>query len=153
MVDDNSPVKKKFSLFINKEKISTWKFQIPNFKNQIQRKKMENRNDLCDRLLKFAIDVILYLRTVKNSIETMDIKKQVVKSSTSSGANYEESQGSPTRPDAKTKIGISLKEMRESNYFLRIFNQLKLGDVKQSEYLVKESSELKSILASIINKL
>ena len=114
---------------------------------------MEKRNDLCDRLLKFAIDVILYLRTVKNTVETMDMKRQLVKSSTSSGANYEESQGSPTRPDAKTKIGIALKEMRESNYFLRIFNQLKLGDIAQSEYLVKESSELKSILASIINKL
>ena len=114
---------------------------------------MEKRNDLCDRLLKFAIDVILYLRTVKNTVETMDMKRQLVKSSTFSGANYEESQGSPTRPDAKTKIGIALKEMRESNYFLRIFNQLKLGDIAQSEYLVKESSELKSILASIINKL
>jgi len=114
---------------------------------------MEKKNDLCDRLLKFAIDVILYLRTVKNTVETMDMKRQLVKSSTSSGANYEESQGSPTRPDAKTKIGISLKEMRESNYFLRIFNQLRLGDVMQSEYLVKESGELKSILASILNKL
>ncbi len=83
----------------------------------------------------------------------MDMKRQLVKSSTSSGANYEESQGSPTRPDTKTKIGISLKEMRESNYFLRIFNHLKIGDLESNEYLVKESTELKHILASIINKL
>lgn len=114
---------------------------------------MGTKNDLCERLLKFAVDVILYLRTVKNTVETMDMKRQIVKASTSSGANYEESQGSPTRPDAKTKIGISLKEMRESNYFLRIFNHLKIGDVKKNEYLVKESSELKLILDSIINKL
>jgi len=114
---------------------------------------MVKKNDLCERLLKFAVDVILYLRTVKNTVETMDMKRQLIKSSTSSGANYEESQGSPTKPDAKTKIGISLKEMRESNYFLQIFNQLKLGNIKSSEYLVKESSELKLILASIINKL
>lgn len=114
---------------------------------------MIKKNDLCERLLKFAVDVILYLRTVKNTIETMDIKRQLIKSSTSSGANYEESQGSPTRPDVKTKIGISLKEMRESNYFLQIFNQLKLGDLKSSEYLINESSELKLILASILNKL
>lgn len=114
---------------------------------------MVQRNDLCERLIKFAVDVILYLRTVKSNIETMDMKRQLVKSSTSSGANYEESQGSPTKPDAKTKIGISLKEMRESNYFLRIFNQLKLGNLKSNEYLVNESKELKLILASIINKL
>jgi four helix bundle protein len=114
---------------------------------------MINKNDLSERLLKFAVDVILYLRTVKNTIETMDMKRQLVDASTSSGANYEESQGSPTRPDAKSKIGISLKEIRESNFFLRVFYQLKLGDVNQCEYLVSESAELKRILASIINKL
>ena len=41
---------------------------------------MGNKKDLCERLLKFAVDVILYLRTVKNSIETMDMKRQLVKS-------------------------------------------------------------------------
>lgn len=55
---------------------------------------MNRKNDLCERLLQFAIDVILYLRTIKNDIETMDIKRQLIKSSTSTGANYEESQGS-----------------------------------------------------------
>ena len=114
---------------------------------------MEKKNDLCERLLQFAVDVILYLRTVKNTVETIDTKRQLIKASTSSGANYEESQGSPTRPDVKTKIGISLKEMRESNYFLRIYNCLKLGDIEKNTYLVNESSEIKSILASILNKL
>ncbi|MDZ4204195.1 MAG: four helix bundle protein [Bacteroidales bacterium] len=111
------------------------------------------KRDLCERLLRFAVDVILYLRTVKNTIETMDMKRQLIKASTSSGANYEESQGSPTKPDFKTKIGISLKEMRESNYFLRIFNNLKSGDIEKCRYLVNESTELKNILGSILSKL
>ena len=114
---------------------------------------MEKKNDLCERLLQFAVDVILYLRTVKNTIETIDTKRQLIKSSSSSGANYEESQGSPTKPDVKTKIGISLKEMREANYFLRIYSRLKLGDDEKCNYLVNESLELKRILASIMNKL
>jgi four helix bundle protein len=115
--------------------------------------KKVKKNDLCERLLRFAVEVILYLRTVKNTIETIDIKRQLVKAATSSGANYEESQGSPTKPDAKTKIGIALKEIREANYFLRVFQELVSGDIKQNDYLVNESSELKKILASIINKL
>ena len=131
-----------------KSKIPKSKFKE---KNTIQ--KMEKKNDLCERLLQFAVEAVLYLRTVKNTVETIDIKRQLIKASTSSGANYEESHGSPTRPDVKTKIGISLKEMRESNYFLRIFNRLKLGDTKKCTYMVKESSELKLILASILNKL
>lgn len=114
---------------------------------------MKRKNDLSERLLQFVVDVTLYLRTVKNTVETMDTKRQIIKASTSSGANYEESQGSPAKPDVKTKIGISLKEMRESNYFLRIYSRLKLGDAEKNAYLVNESSELKRILASILNKL
>lgn len=83
----------------------------------------------------------------------MDMKRQLIKASTSSGANYEEGQGSPTKPDTKMKIGISLKEIREANYFLRVFHKLTLGDSAKSEYLVNESTELKKILATIINKL
>jgi four helix bundle protein len=113
----------------------------------------KGKNDLCERLLSFSIEVILYLRTIKNTIETMDIKRQLIRSSTSSGANYEESKGSPTRPDVKTKIGISLKEMRESNYFLKVFNGLDWGDVAKRKYLIRESEELKKILASILNKI
>jgi len=81
------------------------------------------------------------------------MKRQLIKSSSSSGANYEESQGSPTKPDFKTKVGISLKEMRESNYFLRIFDKLNFGDIEKGKYLVKESEELKKILGSIISKI
>ena len=83
----------------------------------------------------------------------MDTKRQIIKASTSSGANYEESQGAPTKPDVRTKIAISLKEMREANYFLRIYHHLKLGDVEKSKSLVNESTELKKILGSILTKL
>lgn len=113
---------------------------------------IEQKNDLCDRLLKFATDVILYMRSVKNSIETIDMKRQLIKSSTSSGANYEESQGSQTKPDFKTKVGIALKEMREANYFLRIFLNLNIGEMNQCKFLVQESNELKKFLGSILSK-
>jgi hypothetical protein len=38
------------------------KLQVPSFKFQIQRKKQKNgkKNDLCERLLKLAVDVILF---------------------------------------------------------------------------------------------
>jgi len=35
---------------------------------------MEKKNNLCERLQKFAVDVILFLRTVKNTVETIDMK-------------------------------------------------------------------------------
>ncbi|MFH1320141.1 MAG: four helix bundle protein [Bacteroidota bacterium] len=104
-------------------------------------------------MLQFAVDVILYLRTVKNTLEIMDIKRQLIKAVTSTGANYEEVQGAITIPDKKSKMSISLKEIRESHFFLKVFLRLKQGDTGKCQQLVKEGSELKRILASILNKL
>ena len=66
-------------------------------------------NDLSRRLLRFAIDVILFLRKIKNTEEYLIIKRQLIKSSTSSGANYEEAQGGSSKADFTNKTRISLK--------------------------------------------
>ena len=121
--------------------------------NDIINMKDNNTNELCGRLLDFAVDVILCLRTVKHSIETVDIKRQLTKSCTSAGANYEESQGTFTKKDARMKVAISLKEMRESNYFLQVISRLEPGNIDQFKLLVQESMELKAILGSILHKL
>ena len=72
------------------------------------------------RLFEFAVRVIKYCRKLPNSKEYDIIKNQLIKSSTSSGANYEEAQGASSKPDFVYKVKISLKEMRESNYWIRI---------------------------------
>ena len=64
----------------------------------------------------------------------------------------EEAQAASSRADFKNKITISLREMRESNYWLKIFEALDLGDKETVIYLVNESCELKKILGSISSK-
>ena len=80
--------------------------------------------DLNDRLFDFGIDIIFFLRTIKNNHETGIIKYQLIKASTSSGANYEEAQGASSKADFINKVNISLKEMRESNYLPSEISQL-----------------------------
>ena len=106
-------------------------------------------NDLMERLFRFAVDVLKMLGTLKGGKETDVIKYQLSKSATSSGANYEESQAAVSKADFINKVGISLKEMRESNYWLRIVKEL-FPKTEKIVYLVGESEELKKILASII---
>jgi four helix bundle protein len=77
-------------------------------------------NDLQERLFKFAVDVIKMLRSLKGGNDLRIISNQLAKAATSSGANYEEAQAAVSRADFGYKVGISLKEMRESNYWLRI---------------------------------
>jgi len=103
------------------------------------------------RLFDFAVRIIKFCRTLPKGKEYEIIKYQLVKSATSSGSNYEEAQGAISKPDFYNKVNISLKEMRESNYWLRVIMDIKEPD-KELELLVKESLELKKILGSISSK-
>lgn len=113
----------------------------------------ERKNDLCERLFEFAVRVIIFLKTLPYSPENKTIRNQLSKSASSSGANYEESQAGSSKPDFTNKVRISLREMRESNYWLRIIKRtVPEADPKELDYLIKESTELKNILGSIVRK-
>ena len=109
-------------------------------------------NDLEERLFNFAVRVIKFIRTFPNSTEYKVIKYQLVKSSTSSGANYEEAQAGSSKADFTNKVRISLREMRESNYWLRIIDGIKEVSNEELVFLIQESKELKLILGAIVNK-
>jgi four helix bundle protein len=103
------------------------------------------------RLFDFAVRVIKYCRQLPKSKEYDIIKNQLIKSATSSGANYEEAQGASSKADFINKIKIALKEMRESNYWFRIIISIKETE-NELEFLLKESEELKKILGAISSK-
>ena len=115
---------------------------------------MENKNELEKRLFDFAVRTIHFLRNLPNTQEYSVIKNQLIKSSTSSGANYEESQAGSSRPDFCNKVRISLREMRESNYWLRLIQAISDNKINKEEllWLIQESHELKLILGSISQK-
>ncbi|MGD9928536.1 MAG: four helix bundle protein [Mangrovibacterium sp.] len=111
--------------------------------------------DLRSRLFDFAVRVIKFLRTLPVNTENKVIRYQLTKSSSSSGANYEEAQAASSKADFIFKTELALKEMRESNYWLRLIESIHEGnniDVMELHFLQSESDELKKILASIIKK-
>lgn len=67
--------------------------------------------DLAERLFQFAVRVIKFLRNLPNDPEIKNIPHQLSKSSTSTGANYEEAQAAFSKQEFLYKIDISLKEM------------------------------------------
>lgn len=108
--------------------------------------------DLAERLFKFAVRVIKFLRNLPNEPEFNNIRYQLSKSSSSSGANYEEAQAAYSKTDFLFKIDISLREMRESNYWLRLINATyEFNGILKTELtdLINESLELKNILGKI----
>ena len=113
----------------------------------------ERKKDLAERLFEFAVRVIEFLKTLPYSPENKTIRGQLSKSACSSGANYEESQSGSSKADFTNKVRISLREMRESNYWLRIIERtVPEANKKELDYLISESIELKNILGSIVQK-
>jgi len=114
----------------------------------------EVKNDLSKRLFQFSVDVILLLRKLNSKEPDRLFKFQLGKSATSAGANYEESQAGISKADFVNKVRIALKEMRESNYWLRLMKSTKpdMRLVDEIEVLISESEELTKIWGAIVNK-
>jgi four helix bundle protein len=108
-------------------------------------------NDLLERTFNFGVDCIKFLRLMPNNQEYYVIKNQLIKSSTSTGANYEESQAGSSKADFKNKVRIALREARESNYWLRVIKKIENVEIPELNRLLKESQELKNILGAIVN--
>ncbi|MEG8947206.1 four helix bundle protein [Rosettibacter firmus] len=106
---------------------------------------------LGQRLFDFAVRIIKYSRKLPRGKEYDIIKNQLIKSSTSEDANYEEAQSSISKPDFFNKINITLKEIREANYWLRILMEITAID-NELKFLINESIELKNILGAINSK-
>jgi len=109
---------------------------------------------LGERLFGFTIDVLTFLSSLPKNPEAQVIRYQLAKASSSSGANYEEAQAGSSKPDFNNKVRISLREMRESNYWLRIIKATLESNSLESDliFLIDESTQLKKILGSIVTK-
>src|SRR5690606_22750558 len=107
--------------------------------------------DLEERLIKFAIDVILICGKIDGSFASQHLSKQLIRSATSSALNYGEAQSAESSRDFLHKMRICLKELRESLVNLKIQKGAELiKNISQLEILMKENNELIAIFVSSI---
>jgi four helix bundle protein len=102
------------------------------------------------RLFNFSVDVIKYVLTLPVKSEFSVFRNQLSKAGTAIGANYEEALGAFGKRDFISKLTICLKESRESNYWLRILGELKLGNEILRKKLEQESGEFIKIFTASI---
>lgn len=106
-----------------------------------------------DRTKNFSIGLIKVLKSVSNNMETLIIKRQLIRSGTSIGANYREANHSRSKADFANKIRICEGECNESIYWLEILYELESSAKGKLSYLVKELKELLGIFSSISKSL
>ncbi len=108
--------------------------------------------DIVDRTYNFALRVIKLVSFLPHNKVCDVIGGQLLRAGTSVGANMEEAQAAYSKKEFCNKIGISHKEARESNYWLRLLKDS--GQVKTEliKNITLESEEIVKILFSIGRK-
>ena len=99
------------------------------------------------RLIDFVVAIINIFKKLPRNIENIVFFKQIVRSSSSIGANYQEAQSSITKKEFIQKLSISLKESYETCYWLELTSTVNKIDLKQ---IINEATEIKKIISSII---
>lgn len=100
--------------------------------------------ELLKRTFDFGVNCIHFLKLLPKSQINAIITFQLAKASTSVGSNYEEAQSAESGKDFIHKIGIVLKEARESNYWLRVLDSILTDSNKNNSfnYTLKENLEI-----------
>ncbi len=108
------------------------------------------RRDLDERVLQYGARIIRLVESLPNTVVGRRIADQLLRSGTSVGANYEEAQGAESKDDFVHKLQIALKELRESNYWLRLLVKSGKIPARRMNALLDESSQLRAILSKSV---
>ena len=106
--------------------------------------------DLDERLLDYGARIIKVVEAMPKTLVCRRIGDQLLRSGMSAGANYEEAQAGESRMDFVHKLQLALKEMRESNYWLRLLLQAKLIPAERLADILDESNQLRAILSKAV---
>jgi|SRR5689334_22934878 len=110
--------------------------------------------DLAERTFSFACDVVKYCRELsKEAGVVRHIAWQLADAATSAAANYQEAKAAYSRREFAAKTSVSLKELRESDLWLRVMLTCALGPREAPTRLQRESNELVAIFTASMRKL
>jgi four helix bundle protein len=101
------------------------------------------------RTKKQAIAIIKFLKTIKANEEMYVIKNQLIKSATSTAANYRATCRAKSKADFVSKLGIVHEEADETVFWLEVLEELDYTDSELSK-LKNESEEILKVVAKSI---
>ena len=78
------------------------------------------------------------------------LSNQILRSGTSIGANVAEAEQAQSTADFISKMSISLKEVAETKYWLRLLKETKFISQKEFDSIFNDCVELEKILVSIM---
>lgn len=112
----------------------------------------ESKNDLRERTTEFALRIVKLYQSLPKSTEAQVLGKQVLRSGTSVGAQFRESQRAKSDADFIHKLESVLQEADETAFWLELLVRADIMPAKRLEPLRKEIDEIIAILTTIVTK-
>jgi four helix bundle protein len=109
------------------------------------------QQELTDRLLRFAINILSVTERMIDTPESNALRAQIVRSGTAPALLYGEACAAESPKDFVHKMGIGLKELRETRMTLTIISAKNYAmDISLME-LIDENDQMIKIFGSSIN--
>ena len=106
--------------------------------------------DIRDRTFKMACDIARLALRLPASPGVRRVADQLLRAATSVGANLEEAKAASSRRDFVYCLQLSLKEARETKYWLRICSELQLAPAGSLRPLIAEADQVARIVGAIV---
>jgi four helix bundle protein len=100
------------------------------------------------RTKKFVVDNIKFFRTLPKTEEAKIIGRQLLRSSSSVGANYRAACRARSKAEFHSKLSIVVEEADESVFWMEVLVEAEITDEKEISYLFNEGNEILKIVAS-----
>lgn len=110
---------------------------------------MTRQQEFENRTISFSVAVIKKCGNYSKDLVLRSLIDQIIRSSTSIGANYAEANNTSSKQDFRSKIFIAKKEAAETRYWLRILSELLPNE--DFVELEQEAKELNLILQKIVS--
>ena len=112
----------------------------------------DESHDLKPRTLSFARRIIKLYTALPKATLAQTLGKQLLRSGTSVGANYREAYRARSRKEFVALMGICLKELDETDYWLELLHEEKILPANRLKSIRQETKELTAIFVTIINQ-
>lgn len=108
---------------------------------------------LMNKSMDFAVRIVNLYKWLCSEQKEYIMSKQLLRCGTSIGANLSEAQSAISKADFASKVYISLKECKETQYWIRLLHKTNYLDEKLYLSIYNGSKELASLLTSVTKKL
>jgi four helix bundle protein len=106
------------------------------------------KEEFLKRLIRFSVQIVKFAEKLRKERILWSVVDQLVRSSTSIGANVIEAKSASSKRDYIHYFEIALKSANETKYWLTVIKETMPDFKEETNKLLREASEISNIIAS-----